>query len=181
LNKKVFASGQKMKDLQPKIEALRKKYGDDKSKMGQLNQEMMALYKTEKVNPAGSCLPLLLQMPIFIGLYGSLSNSIDLYQAPFLLWIEDLSSPDKYYVLPALWTLSMLAMMKYTPQPTQQQPGMPDMKKVMFVMYIVFGFMAKDWPSGLCLYLVVSSVAGTLQQMFFRRDHSTLETVQEGA
>jgi YidC/Oxa1 family membrane protein insertase len=180
LNKKVFESGNKMKALQPKMEAIKKKYGDDRSKMEQMNREIMNLYRENKVNPMGSCLPMLLQLPIFLGLYGALNHAVDLYQAPFMLWIHDLSSRDYYYVLPVLWTLSLLITMKVTPQPTNNQPGMPDMKKIMFVMYIVFGFLSKDWPAGLLLYLVVSGFVGIAQQFVFSKNQVKVERLQEG-
>ncbi len=180
LNKKVFESGQKMKDLQPKMEAIKKKYGEDKSRMDQMNREIMALYKEEKVNPMGSCLPMLLQLPIFLGLYGALNHAVDLYQSPFIFWIHDLSYRDPYFVLPALWTISLIVTTQITPQQTSSQPGMPDMKKVMFVMYIVFGFLSKDWPSGLTLYLFVSNLVGVTQQLVFKKGQIKVQTVQEG-
>ena len=180
LNRKVFESGQKMKDIQPKMEAIKKKYGNDKTQAAQMQAEIMALYRSEKVNPLGSCLPLLLQMPIFIGLYGALGNSVELYQAPFFGWLQDLSLPDPYYILPAAWTLSLFITMKFTPQP-QSQPGMPNMKWMMIAMYAFFGYMAKDWPSGLNLYLFVSNIVGIVQQAAFRNKSKNLTPIQEGA
>lgn len=179
LNKKVFHSSQKMKELAPQIQKIKEKYGNDRSQMEQLNRETMALYKKNQVNPMGSCLPLLLQMPIFIGLYGALSHSLDLYQAPFFGWIHDLSSPDQYYVLPALWTLTLLG---YTfLNPTQQQAGMPDMKWMMIGMNAFFGYLSKDWPSGLTLYLFVSNLVGISQQFMFQRAGKKLQPLTEGA
>jgi YidC/Oxa1 family membrane protein insertase len=181
LNKKVFESGQRMKDIQPKMEAIKKKYGNDRSKMEQMNREVMALYKNEKVNPMGSCLPMLAQLPIFLGLYGALNHAVDLYQAPWMLWIQDLSSKDPFYILPFLWTVSLILTAFITPQPTNTQPGMPDMRKIMFVMYIVFGFLSKDWPAGLTLYLFVSNLVGIAQQFVFKKHQTKVQTVQEGA
>jgi len=181
LNKKMFESGHKMKALQPQMEKIKAKYKGDKSKMNEMNMEIMGLYKTHKVNPLGSCFPLLLQMPVFFGLYIALSNSIELYQAPFFGWIQDLSSPDPYYVLPVVWTVSMYFTMKLNPQTSQTQPGMPNMKPMMYIMYLVFGFLAKDWPAGLNLYLVVSNVVGVAQQFFFQRSSQKAELIQEGA
>jgi YidC/Oxa1 family membrane protein insertase len=181
LNKKMFESGHKMKALQPHMERIRAKYGKDKSRASEMNMEIMALYKTHKVNPMGSCLPMLLQIPVFFGLYVSISNSINLYQAPFAGWIVDLSSKDPYYVLPVLWTVSMYFTMKLNPQANQTQPGMPNMKYMMYAMYLVFGFISKDWPAGLNLYLVVSNLVGIFQQVMFLRASKKTELVQEGA
>jgi len=170
-----------MKALQPQIERIRAKYGNDKSRATEMNQELMLLYKSNKVNPVGSCLPLILQMPIFIGLYGALSHSLDLYQAPFFGWLQDLSSPDPFYVLPVLWTITLLGYTKLNPTPAQ--PGMPDMKWVMIGMNIFFGFLAKDWPSGLNLYLFVSNLIGITQQFMFQRATKvqSQSAIQEGA
>jgi YidC/Oxa1 family membrane protein insertase len=181
LNKKMFESGLKMKALQPHMERIRAKYGSDKSKASEMNMEIMNLYKTHKVNPMGSCLPMILQIPVFFGLYVSISNSINLYQAPFAFWITDLSAKDPFYVLPVVWTVSMYFTMKLNPQATQTQPGMPNMKYMMYVMYLVFGFISKDWPAGLNLYLVVSNLVGIIQQVMFLRASKKSALVQEGA
>lgn len=181
LNKKMFDSGQKMKELQPHLERIRAKYKDDKTRMNEMNMEIMNLYKVHKVNPMGSCLPMLLQIPVFLGLYTSISNSINLYQAPFVGWITDLSAKDPFYVLPVVWTVSMYFTMKLNPQATQTQPGMPNMKYMMYAMYLVFGFISKDWPSGLNLYLVVSNLVGIVQQILFLRASKKTQLVQEGA
>lgn len=180
LNKRVFLSGIKMKGLSPEIEKLKKKYGNDKSRAAEMNQEMMGLYKKHNVNPLGSCLPLLLQMPIFIGLYQALSHSIDLYQAPFFGWITDLSSKDHFYVFPVLWTVTLIAYVFVNPQQNVQQQGMPDMKWIMVVMNVFFGFLSMSWPSGLTLYLFVSNLVGISQQLFFQRAYK-LQPIQEGA
>jgi YidC/Oxa1 family membrane protein insertase len=179
LNKKVFASSQRMKEIQPEIEKIKNKFGNDKSKAQQMQVEIWGVYKKNNVNPLGSCLPLLLQMPIFLALYGALNHSIDLYQAPFVFWLSDLSSPDKFYVLPVLWTISLIAYMKINPtQPTQ--PGTPDMKWIMIGMNLFIGFLSKDWPSGLTLYLLVSNLVGLLQQVMMLRSGKKLQPVQEG-
>ena len=179
LNKKVFLSGLKMRALQPEIERIRAKYGTDKSKAEQMNRELLGLYRIHKVNPAGSCLPLLLQLPIFIGLYAALGHSLDLYQAPFVGWIHDLSSKDPFYVFPFLWTVSLLFYMKLNPQGMNPQPGQPDMKWLMVGMNIFFGYLSKDWPAGLTLYLFVSNLVGILQQVMLKRDQK-LQPIQEG-
>ncbi len=183
LNRKVFDSGQKMKALQPEIDRLKAKYAGDKSKAAQMNQELIALYKQYKVNPMGSCLPLLMQMPIFLGLYGALNHSLDLYQAPFFGWVHDLSSPDPLYIFPALWTITLIAYTRLTPTPqapSADGQAAPDMTKVMLVMNIFFGFLSKDWPSGLTLYLFVSNLVGITQQLMFKRA-AKLQPIQEGA
>ena len=180
LNKKVYESGAKMKALQPEIEKLKAKYGTDKAKAQEMNVQLWNLYRQNKVNPLGSCLPLLLQMPIFFALYGALNHSLDLYQAPFAFWIQDLSSKDPFFVLPVLWTLSLLAYTKINPsQPTQ--PGAPDMKWIMIAMNLFIGFLSAEWPAGLTLYLFVSNVVGISQQVFMQRESRKLQPVQEGA
>jgi len=180
LHKKSIVSGVKMKSVQPQIDTIRKKYGNNKEHALQMNKEIMALYKTNSVNPFGTCLPLLLQFPIFIALYGALRNSIDLYQAPFMGWITDLSSPDPFYILPVLWTVSMFATMWFNPQMSQKQPGMPDMRIFMLGMNVVIGFLSKDWPAGVMLYLVVSAMIGVLQQFMIQRVKTSLQPVKEG-
>ena len=183
LNKKAYKSQAQMKELQPEMDKIRKKYDSkDRTQAEQMNREIFALYKTKGVNPLGGCLPLLLQMPILIGLYGGLNNSIELYQAPFMLWIQDLSLPDAYYVLPIIWTLSLLGYMKINPQAMNtSQPGMPNMKWMFIGMNLFFGFLSKDWPSGLVLYLVVSNCVGLIQQYFIQRGIKSNLVVKEGA
>lgn len=179
LNKKVYESGAKMKALQPEIEKLKAKYGNDKSKAQEMNMQLWNLYRQNKVNPLGSCFPLLLQMPIFFALYGALNHSLDLYQAPFAFWIQDLSSKDPFYVLPILWTASLLAYIKINP--TQgTQPGAPDMKWIMIAMNLFIGFLSIEWPSGLTLYLFVSNAVGITQQVLMQRGSQKLQPVQEG-
>jgi YidC/Oxa1 family membrane protein insertase len=178
LNRKVFLSGQRMKALQPEMERIKAKYGSDKSKAAEMNQEVMGLYKKHGVNPLGSCLPMLAQLPVFLGLWSALSHSIELYQTNFL-WIPDLSARDPYFIFPALWTLSLLAYVKLNPQqPTQ--PGAPDMKWIMIAMNLVFGFISKDWAGGLTLYLFVSNLVGITQQWMYQRA-SKLQPIREGA
>jgi YidC/Oxa1 family membrane protein insertase len=180
LNKKAFTSGLAMKAVQPEIERIKSKYGNDKSKAEQMNRELLNLYKTRKVNPLGSCLPMLLQIPIFIGLYGALNHAVDLYQAPFFGWVQDLSSPDPFYVFPILWTVSLIVYMQLNPQATQTQPGMPNMKWMFIAMNVFFGFLSKDWPAGLTLYLFVSNLVGVTQQYFIQRG-AKLQPIQGGA
>jgi YidC/Oxa1 family membrane protein insertase len=151
-------SMKEMQKLQPKIQALKEKYKDDQQK---LNQEQMALFKAHKVNPAGGCLPMLVQLPVFIALYAVLGNSIELFHAPFFGWIQDLSTKDPFYVYPVLMGLAMLLQQKMTPNagvdPTQQ--------KMMYFMPVIFTFMMINLPSGLTLYIFVSTLLGVAQQM----------------
>ncbi len=181
LNRKAYMSSLAMKNLQPEVTRLREKYGKDAKSAQQMNVELMQLYRKNKVNPLGGCLPILLQIPIFIGLYGALNHSIDLYGAPFFGWITNLSAKDPYYVFPALWTASLLAYMQLNPQSMSPQPGMPDMKWMFIGMNIFFGYLSASWPAGLTLYLFVSNLVGILQQILIRRSSKKLEMVQEGA
>jgi YidC/Oxa1 family membrane protein insertase len=154
-----------MQNLQPQITALKEKYKDDMQRFG---QEQMALFKTHKVNPAGGCLPMLVQLPVFIALYAVLGNSIELYHAPFIGWIHDLSSKDPYYVLPVLMGISMFVQQKLTPN-----PGMdPTQQKILLIMPVVFSFIMISLPSGLTLYIFLSTLLGILQQTLMGRDHT---------
>lgn len=145
-----------MRRLQPRLEALKERYADDKAK---LNQAVMDLYRHEKVNPLGGCLPILVQIPVFIALYWVLLESIELRQAPFILWIQDLSAPDPLFVLPLIMGATMLVQHFLNPAPID-----PVQQKVMLVLPIVFtGFFA-FFPSGLVLYWVVNNVLSIAQQ-----------------
>jgi YidC/Oxa1 family membrane protein insertase len=183
LNKKAYLSTLKMKEIQPELERIRKKFDTkDRAQVEQMNREIFALYKNKKVNPLGGCLPMLLQLPIFIGLYGALSHSIDLYQAPFFGWLQDLSLPDPYYIFPIIWTLSLLGYLAVNPQAMNtNQPGMPNMKWIMIGMNLFFGFLSKDWPAGLLVYLVVSNCVGLSQQYFLMRSNTKPQLLREGA
>jgi len=165
---KQLVSMKKMSALQPKIEAIRLKWtpklkSDPQARM-KLNEETMALYKAEKVNPAGGCLPLLLQMPILIAFYNLLSHAIDLRHAPFALWIQDLSAKDPWYVTPILMTLTMWLQQQMMPA-----TGDATTRKVMGFLPLVFGFMFKDMPSGLVLYWLVQNVLSIVQQLLLER------------
>jgi YidC/Oxa1 family membrane protein insertase len=150
-----------MKKLQPKMEQLKERYGDDRQKFG---QAVMELYKKEKVNPLGGCLPVLVQIPVFIALYYVLLESVELRQAPFALWIQDLSAKDPFYVLPIIMGGSMFLQQKMSPAPPD-----PVQAKVMLAMPIVFTVMFLQFPSGLVLYWVVNNVLSILQQWFITR------------
>ncbi|MDI3259234.1 MAG: membrane protein insertase YidC [Sinobacteraceae bacterium] len=157
-----FRSGARMRKLQPRMQALRERYGDDKLK---LQQAMMELYKKEKINPMAGCLPILVTFPVFLGLYRVLMESVELRQAPFFGWIHDLSAPDPYFVLPALYVLVMLATQWLTPT-----TGMdPAQAKMMKVMPILFAVMFAFFPSGLVLYWVVNGATSLAQQWFITR------------
>ena len=156
LTKKQYTSMAKMRDLQPKITQLKERFGDDRQKM---SQGMMELYKKEKVNPAGGCLPILIQMPIFLALYWVFLESVELRHATFGLWIHDLSSSDPYYILPALMGLSMFVMQKMQPMTIQD----PMQQKIMQYMPVVFSIFFFFFPAGLVLYWLVSNLISIVQ------------------
>jgi len=162
LSKKQYSSMAKMRKLQPKMAALKERFGDDRQKMGQATME---LYKKEKVNPLGGCLPMLIQMPIFLGLFWMLQESVELRQAPFMLWIDDLSVKDPYYVLPLLMGASMWFMSKMQPSMSTD----PMQQKMMQFMPIIFTVFFLWFPSGLVLYWVVSNIVTLLQQTYIYR------------
>ena len=151
----------KMRSLQPKMERLKETYGDDRQKM---SQELMALYKKEKVNPAGGCLPMLLQMPVFLALYWVLLESVEIRHSPWIFWIHDLSAKDPYFILPLVMGASMLLMQKMQPMPTD-----PTQAMVMKAMPIAFTFFFMIFPSGLVLYWTVNNLLSMLQQWYVNR------------
>jgi YidC/Oxa1 family membrane protein insertase len=153
-----------MRKLQPQLQQLKERYGDDRQKLGQMTME---LYKKEKVNPMGGCLPLLVQIPVFIALYWVLLESVQLRQAPFILWIHDLSAADPYYVLPLLMGASMFLQQKMSPPPPD-----PAQAKMMMAMPIVFTFFFLNFPAGLVLYWVVSNVLSIAQQWFITKRYA---------
>ena len=150
-----------MKKVQPRLQALKERYGDDKQK---LNQAMMELYKTEKINPLGGCLPILVQIPVFIALYWVLLESVEMRQAPWILWIKDLSAQDPYYVLPVLMGVSMYAQQLMNPQPLD-----PIQKKVFLFMPLLFTVFFLFFPAGLVLYWVVNNILSIAQQWQINR------------
>jgi YidC/Oxa1 family membrane protein insertase len=168
LTHKQLVSMKKMSVLQPKVETIRAKWSgkvkQDPTARTKMNEEMMALYKQEGVNPAGGCLPLLLQMPILIAFYNLLAHSIELRHAPFMLWITDLSAKDPYYVTPILMTATMWIQTQMTPS-----GGDPTMRKVQNIMPLVMGFLFKDVPSGLVLYWLMQNILTIGQQMLLNR------------
>jgi len=163
-----MVSAQKMQKVQPHMKAVQEKYKKLKPtdpKRQQMNAEVMALYKEHGVNPLGGCLPLLLQMPFFLAFYNLLSVSIELRQAPFILWIKDLSAYDHTLILPVLMTISMVAAQKMTPSPSAD----PVQAKMMLAMPLVFGFMLAFTSSGLVLYWLTSNLVGVGQQYFMNK------------
>lgn len=156
-----YRSMGKLRKVQPKIESLKQRYGEDKQKF---SQAMMELYKKEKINPLGGCLPILVQIPVFIALYYVLLESVELRQAPFMLWIQDLSARDPYYVLPLLMGASMLLQQKLSPAPPD-----PMQAKVLMIMPVVFTVLFLTFPAGLVLYWVVNNVLSITQQWIIMR------------
>lgn len=151
-----YRSMAKMKLVTPRLTKIREQYADDRMKM---NQAMMELYKTEKINPLGGCLPILVQIPVFIALYWVLLESVELRHTPFFLWITDLSAADPWYVLPSLMMISMLVQTRMNPTPPD-----PVQAKVMMIMPFAFGVMFYFFPSGLVLYWFVNNILSILQQ-----------------
>ena len=156
LSETSYKSMAKMRKVGPRLKTLKERFGDDRQKM---NQAMMDLYKTEKINPMGGCLPMLVQIPVFIALYWALLESVDLRQAPFILWIHDLSVMDPYYVLPLIMGASMLIQQKLNPAPPD-----PVQAKVMMALPVVFTVFFAFFPAGLVLYWVVNNTLSIAQQ-----------------
>jgi YidC/Oxa1 family membrane protein insertase len=164
LSEAQYKSFAKMRRVQPRIESLKERYGDDRAKF---NAAMMELYKKEKINPMGGCLPILVQIPVFISLYWVLLESVELRQAPWFGWIQNLSAPDPYFILPVLNLVIMWLTQKLSPA-----PGMdPMQKKMMQAMPIVFGVLFAFFPAGLVLYWTVNGALGLLQQWVITKRH----------
>jgi len=162
LSEAQYRSMAKMRKLQPRLEALKERFGDDRQKMA---QAQMDLFKQEKVNPIGGCLPILLQLPVFFALYWVIFEAVELRQAPFFLWIHDLSLQDPLYILPVL----NVAVMWYT-QKLSPTPGMdPVQKKVLQTMPLIFGVMFAFFPAGLVLYWLSNGLLGLIQQVVITR------------
>ena len=150
-----------LRELTPRLQSMKEKFGDDRQKM---QQAMMELYKTEKINPLGGCLPILVQIPVFIALYWVLLGSVEMRHAPFMLWIQDLSAIDPYYVLPVLMGLTMIIQTKLNPKPTD-----PIQAKVMMIMPVVFSVFFFFFPAGLVLYWLVNNILSIAQQWHINR------------
>ncbi|MDR1936172.1 MAG: membrane protein insertase YidC [Candidatus Accumulibacter sp.] len=151
-----YKSMAKMRTLTPRLQALKERCGNDKQK---LNMEMMNLYKMEKVNPLGGCLPILIQIPVFIALYWALLGAVEIRNAPWILWIQDLSSQDPYYVLPIVMMATMLIQTRLNPTPPD-----PIQAKIAMIMPFAFGVMFFFFPAGLVLYWVVNNLLSIAQQ-----------------
>ncbi len=154
-----YKSMKKMQTIQPALKKIKEKYKDNPQKM---NTETMAFMKQNKVNPVGGCLPMLLQIPVLFAFYSLLSESVVMYQAPFIGWIQDLSLKDPYFILPVLMGLAMFIQQKLTPMSME-----PLQKKMMMLMPIAFSFFMISLPSALTLYIFVSTLFGIVQQYIF--------------
>ncbi len=162
LNHASARSMAKMKVIAPKMKALQEQYGSDKQ---QLQMKMMEMYKTEKINPLGGCLPILVQIPVFIALYWVLLSAVELRHAPWILWIHDLSAPDPYFVLPVIYAITAYLQVRLSPTPIQD----PVQAKVMQIMPIAFSVMFIFFPSGLVLYWLVNNSLQIFQQWHMNR------------
>ncbi len=156
-----YRSMARMRAVAPQMTALKEQYADDRQK---LSQGMMELYKKEKINPLGGCLPILVQMPVFLSLYWVLLESVELRQAPWMLWITDLSSKDPYFILPIIMGLSMFVQQRLNPTPPD-----PMQAKVMKLLPIIFTFFFLWFPAGLVLYWVVNNLLSIAQQWYITR------------
>ena len=161
LSETSYKSMAHMRKVQPKLAELKERYGDDKQK---LNESMMKMYKEEKINPLGGCLPILVQIPVFIALYWMLLESVEMRQAPFMLWIQDLSTPDPWFVLPILMGATMLIQHRLNPTPLD-----PIQARVMMILPIAFTFFFLFFPAGLVLYWVVNNILSISQQYYITR------------
>ena len=151
-----YKSMANMRKMQPKMQALKERFGDDRQK---LNQAMMELYKTEKINPLGGCLPILIQIPVFLALYWVLLESVEMRQAPWIGWIKDLSAQDPYYILPIIMGVSMFVQQKLNPQPLD-----PIQQKIFMVLPFMFTVFFLFFPAGLVLYWTVNNILSIAQQ-----------------
>ena len=156
-----YKSMGRMRDLAPRMKALQEKYKDDKQA---LNQAMMELYRREKINPAGGCFPILLQLPVFLALYWVLLASVELRGAEWILWVTDLSNPDAFLILPIVMVATMFLQMKLSPQPMDSAQA-----KMMMIMPIVFGIMFFFFASGLVLYWLTNNVLSIWQQWYVNK------------
>ena len=161
LSETSYRSMARMRKLQPRLQQLKERYGDDKQRM---NQELMELYKREKVNPLGGCLPILIQIPVFIALYWVLLESVELRQADWVLWIDDLSTRDPYYVLPVIMGLTMFIQQRLNPAPMD-----PVQQKIMMGLPFIFTVFFLFFPAGLVLYWVTNNSLSILQQWLITR------------
>jgi YidC/Oxa1 family membrane protein insertase len=167
LQHKSIVSMKRMQRVQPKVEAIRNRYKKSRSDAEQrqkMNTEMMKLYQQEGINPMGGCLPIALQLPILWGFYGLLSRAIELRGAPFMWWIHDLSAKDPYYITPILMTITMFIQQSVTPTTVD-----PAQRRMFLIMPLVFGWIFKEFPSGLVLYWLVQNVLTIVQQLIMNK------------
>ncbi len=162
LSETSYRSMARLKKFQPKLQQLKENYGDDKAIF---QQKLMKLYKEEKINPLGGCLPILVQMPVFIALYWVLLYSAEMRQAPWILWIQDLSAKDPYYILPVLMGISMWVQQKLNPSAMMDEMQQKVMKALPFIFTIFFMF----FPAGLVLYWVVNNILSVAQQWYITK------------
>src|SRR6185312_14518872 len=156
LNAKAYSSMAKMKAINPKVLAMRERLKD---KPQEMQQEMMKIYREEKVNPLGGCLPMVIQIPVFIALYWVLLSSVEMRGAPWILWIHDLSAPDPYYILPVVMALTSLLQTALNPAPPD-----PMQAKLMWIMPLAFSVMFVFFPAGLVVYYITNNSLSILQQ-----------------
>lgn len=156
-----YKSMAKMKEVSPRMMKVREQYGDDRQKM---NVAMMELYKTEKINPLGGCLPILVQIPVFISLYWVLLASVEMRNAPWILWVQDLATPDQWFILPVLMMGTMWIQYKLNPTPPD-----PVQARVMMLMPLIFGVMFFFFPAGLVLYWLTNNILSITQQWYVTR------------
>ncbi|NOG32503.1 membrane protein insertase YidC [Halomonas sp. TBZ9] len=161
LSAKAYKSMARMRKLGPEMQRLKEMYGDDRQKM---SQEMMKFYQKEKINPLGGCLPILIQMPVFIALYWMLLESVELRHAPFMFWIQDLSVKDPFFILPILMGASMFVQQMLNPTPPD-----PMQAKIMKMLPIIFTFFFLWFPAGLVIYWVVNNIISVAQQYYITR------------
>ncbi|MCE8004792.1 membrane protein insertase YidC [Billgrantia ethanolica] len=172
LSAKAYKSMARMRKLGPEMQRLKEQYGDDRQKM---SQEMMKFYQKEKINPLGGCLPILVQMPVFIALYWMLLESVELRHAPFMFWIQDLSMKDPFFILPILMGVSMYVQQLLNPTPPD-----PMQAKIMKMLPIVFTFFFLWFPAGLVIYWVVNNIISIAQQYAITRKIENDPSVGKG-
>ena len=168
LSAKSYRSMAKMRMLQPRVKRLQESYKDDKQALG---KKMMEMYKSEKVNPLSGCLPMVIQIPIFISLYWVLLESVELRHAPFIFWIHDLSMKDPYFVLPVLMGISMFLQQKISPAPAD-----PMQAKIMMLLPVMFTFLFSSFPAGLVLYWLTNNLISITQQYLITRHYQATHT-----
>ena len=172
LSAKSYKSMAQMRELAPRLQSMKEKFGDDKQKM---QQAMMEMYRTEKINPMSGCLPILVQIPVFIALYWMILGSVELRHAPFFGWIQDLSAIDPYYVLPILMGATMIIQTSLNPAPTD-----PIQAKVMKVMPVIFSVFFFFFPAGLVLYWLVNNVLSIAQQWYVNKSIHAAALLKKG-